>query len=245
MIKRTILAACVTAFAFAALPALATAEPVTNNPGDPYLEGVTEGKKFTVAGGEPKLTASFGTVKCKKISGSGEFFDRETGSLTLKFEECIGPLGVKCTTAGQSEGTIATTTLPFHLKTVAHLNAKGETEHKPGVLITPGPSNEHGPHFYTFSCPLLGAISLGGNGLIGTITKPEEGVASNTMTLSFSSTEPGSNTQTHRFVTNDPTEYDRKTRINGGETKTSALDAETVITFAEGMKPTLETTPLE
>jgi len=251
MIKRTILAACVAAFAFAALPVLAAAEPVTNNPGDPFLEGAKEGTKFTSAGGEVKLTGAAGTIKCKKKTDSGEFFDPETGSIIITFHECTSPIGTACTTSEQPAGTIRTTTLPFHLKTVAHQNALGETEHRPGILITPGPNNAHGPHFATFECGFVGKIELGGNGLIGTITQPAENVASNTMTLSFTSTEVGSTTQTHRFVTDHqreteglpPIEYDLKVRLNGGETKTAALDAETTITFAEGMKPTLKTTP--
>lgn len=241
MIKRTILVACIAVLAFAALPALAAAEEVTSNPSNPYLEGIKEGTKFTIAGGEIKWTGSAATFKCKKYSGSGEFYDPETGSLTLTFEECNGPFNAVCTTPGQKSGVITTTTLPFHLKTLEHGVVK------PGVLITPGPEEvSQGKHFETFECPIVGKVIIGGNGLIGALTKPEEGVASNTLTLSFSSTEPGSTTQTHRKVTNDETEYDLKTSIpgiGGGETSTTAEDAESVITFAEEMKPTLKTTP--
>lgn len=246
MIKRTILAACAMAFAFAALPALAAAEPITNNPGDPFFEGVKEGTKLTWAGGEVKVTASIGTIKCGKSSGSGEFFDSATGSLTLTFEECTGPSGVTCTTAEQSAGVVKTTALPFHLKTIEHEGVK-----KPGMLITPGPGTiEHltgakGTHFATFECPILGRVVVGGNGLIGTITTPEENKASETATISFSSTESGKTTQTHRKVAKDATEYDLAVSTGGGETGTAALDAEGVITFAEGMKPTLKTTEEE
>jgi len=241
MIKRTILAACVAAFGLVALPALAAAEPVTNNPGDPFLEGVKEGTKFTTVGGEMKLTASLGTIRCQKYAGSGEFFDPETGSLSIIFEGCTGPLGSVCTSSGLKSGAIKTTTLPFHLKTIEH-----EGTMRPGVLITPGPEEvSHGKHFFTFVCGSANKIVVGGNGLVGTITAPNENEASETATISFSSTESGSPTQTHRKVTNDNTEYDLKGSVNGGETQTFALDAEGVITFGEEMKPTLKTTPLE
>jgi len=253
MIKKMILAACVAAFAFAALPALAAAEPVTSNPGDPFLEGATEGTKLTTAGGEFKWTGSVGTLKCKKNWAEGEMFDAETGSLKLIIQECTSPLGTACTTPGSPSGTITTTTLPFHLKTVAHKKPGSETtEHLPGLLITPGANNEHGPHFFTAECGFIGKIEVGGNGIIGTITKPKEGEEpSNTATVSFSSTEAGSATQTHLFVTDharetkgEPAiEYDLKSRLNGGATGTLALDFEETLTFAEGMKPTLKTTP--
>jgi len=252
MIKRTILAACVAAFAFAALPALAAAEPVTNNPGDPFLEGVTEGTKITAAGGEAKLTGPIGTIKCKKNTAEGSFEDNETGSIKLVFEECTSPLGTACTTTGSPSGKITTTTLPFHLKTVAHKKPGSETtEHLPGILITPGANNAHGPHFATFECGFIGKVEVGGNGIIGTITKPAEGVASNTATIAFGAASAGSATQTHLFVTDharetkgEPAiEYDLKSRLNGGATETAAEDAEGTVTFAEGMKPTLKTTP--
>jgi len=259
MIKRTILAACVAAFALAALPALAAAEePKTTNPGDPFLEGVTEGTEFSATGGERKLTSAIGTIKCKEnqVTG-GKFFDPETGSLKVVFKVCTSPLGTSCQ-SGATSGVIETTTLPFHLKTVAHKNAAGETKHEPGILITPGAgtikhsNGTEGTHFYTVECGFVGKIVVGGNGLIGTITKPKEGEEpSNTATVSFSSTEAGSATQTHRFITDHqletegkpPVEYDLKASLNGGETKTAALDMAMTITFAGGMKPILKTTP--
>jgi len=254
MLERTILAACAAAFVLAALPTGAVAEePVTNNPGDPFLEGAKEGTKFTMTGGEVKPTISIGTIICTKSLAEGEFFDPETGSLKLIFQECRTPLGINCTTPGSPSGTITTTTLPFHLKTVAHKNPEtGVTEHRPGILLTPGSNNEHGPHFYTEECTFIGKIEVGGNGIVGTITKPKEEQASNTATISFGSTEAGSTTQTHRFITDHqreteglkPVEYDLKARVGGGETKTMALDFEGTITFAEAMKPTLKTTPI-
>lgn len=238
MIKRAILAAYVAAFAFAALPPLAAAFE-TNNPGDPFLEDggkSIESTAFTSAGGEAKLTGSVGTVKCKKNKSSGSFIDPETGEISLTFEECTGPFNVKCTSPGSLEGRITFTTVDFHLKTVEHV-----LEKTPGILITPG-VNAHGSHFATFSCPLVGTVELGGNGIVGTITKPAEGVKSNTATITFGATEAGSTTQTHRRVLNDAFEYDLKTRVGSGETKTAALDAESTLTFAGGMEPELHTT---
>lgn len=240
MIKRTIFAACVAAFGFGTLPAAAAAEPVTDHPGDPFLEGVTEGTKFTASGGEAKLTTPIGTYKCKHNFASGQFEDPETGSISILFEECTSPLGTKCTTIGWPAGAIQTTTLPFHLKTVKHEGAES-----PGVLITPGSNSAHGPHIATFECGFIGNFAVGGNGLVGTIAAPLEDQKSNKATVRFGSAEAESTTQTHREVTNGIEQYDLKNKFNSSETNTVSLDAEGTVSFGLGMEPILKTTPLK
>jgi hypothetical protein len=227
MIKRTMLAAFAVALALAALPAFAAADE-TEHPGDPYLSETPEDTTFTVAGiGKPKLWTHDGNwFECETVTGTGEFVDDETGSIKFLFHKCHTKLGLTCTTTGLETGTIETTTLPFHLKTVVH-----ENEHKPGVLITPNNDVTAG-HFATFNCQLIGKFTIKGNGLIGTITDPEDnGTPATSMTISFVETETGSGTQTDTKVTNDETEYHLEASIGGGAFQPVSWDAEGTAEF--------------
>ena len=250
MIKKSMLAACLAALAFAALPAIAAAEE-TSNPGDPYLDGVTTGTQFSLSGGEGELNTVGGKfVKCASVHGGGEFDDAETGTVSFTFTGCKTTLGIKCTTPGQeTAGTIQVGPLPFHLKTVKHT-----TPHKPGILVTPNNPDENGVGEFTeFKCSFAGAVKVRGNGIIGTITEPEEGVASNTAVISFSETESKSGVQTHKTITDHnretaeeaPIEYHLESSFNGGEYEESAEEAGGTISYAEGMEPKLTTTPTE
>lgn len=241
MIKKSMLAACLAALAFAALPAIAAAEE-TSNPGDPYLEGASPGTHFTVAGGAGSLnTVGNKFVKCESVTGTGEFEDRETGTISLTFHGCKTTLGIKCTTPGEETGTITVGPLPFHLKTIDHPDGVHGNKEEPGVLITP---DEEG-FFTEFKCSFAGTVKVRGNGIIGTITDPEEGVASNTATIVFQETETGSGIQTHQKVTNDETEYHLESSFNGAEYEEAAEDATGTLTFGEEMEPKIQTTALE
>lgn len=73
------------------------------------LEQVPPSGKFTVK----SETGVFEThakekITCKKATGSGEITGVKTDKSKVTFEECTGPLGVKCTSSGQSSGNIAT-----------------------------------------------------------------------------------------------------------------------------------------
>jgi len=238
MIKTAMLAASLVALAFAALPALASATFP-----DPYLadgpndDPITGEPTFTVENeGVTELTTSHTPpVVCQKATGNGKFTSPETGVIEFHFENCTTIFSLPCTSEEQESGNITTTELEFHLKTVDH----GE-EQTPGVLITPGDEEvEHGTHFASFSCPFIGEVVVGGTsaedpvaGIVGTITSPEKGVASNTHTLSFESESAG--VQTHRTVTNDneeTTEYDLKASIGESETTTAAQDGKGILTF--------------
>jgi len=243
MIKKTMLAACVGALALAALPALAAAAS-----GDPYLkDGETkiENTTFTVSGGAGELNTPEVAVECASVTGHGEFINEETGKIQLTFHGCHSIFEIPCTTEGSPEGTITTTELPFHLKTVVH-----EGEEKPGVLITGDEENtiedeEHGstPHFASFECSFLANVVVAGNGIVGTITSPGENTPSNTASLSFTETSPQSGLQTHKKVAGSATEYELHASTNGGATEQAGEEAEGEIEFAGGMEPEIKTTP--
>ena len=266
MIKKTMLAAFAVALAFAALPALASA--MHPNPFLVENKKAVDHRAFTIGtdpkaleeeeseekipGYHPRLETVGGKfVECEHAVGKGEFVTAETGWLELTFtENCHTTLGIKCTSEGQSTGTIQTPTLPFHLKTVDH---QGEGEPTPGVLITPSeePDTPHGHLFVKFKCSFAGTVEVGGAtpdpesgstpGIVGTITSPGEKTPSKTATLSFKQT---AGTQTHRTVTNDSEEtkeYDLKSSFNGGATETAGETAKGTITFAEG-EPEIRTT---
>ena len=248
-IKQTMLAAFAAALVTAALPALAAAEE-TSNPGDPYLDGVTTGTTFSLEGGEGELNTVGGKfLRCASVHGNGEFHDAETGTVELTLTGCKTTLGIKCTTPGEETGTIQVGPLPFHLKTVKH-----EGVEKPGILVTPAEPDENGVGAFTeFKCSFAGAVKVRGNGLIGTITSPEEGVAANTATISFSETESESGVQTHKTITDHnretaeeaPIEYHLETSFNGSEYEECAKQISGTMSFAEGMEPKLTTTPTE
>ena len=255
MIKKSMLAACLAALALVALPAIAAAEE-TSNPGDPYLDGVTTGTTFTLEGGEGELNTVGGKfVRCSSVHGHGEFHDAETGTVEFTFTGCKTTLGIKCTTPGEeTAGTIQVGPLPFHLKTVKH-----EGQEKPGILVTPNNPDEKGKGYFTeFKCSFAGSVRVEGNGIVGTITDPEEGVASKTATIAFQEVldeaEEPTGVQTHKTVTDhnaeteegfEPTEYHLESSFNGGEYEESAEQAGGTISYAEGMEPKLTTTPTE
>jgi hypothetical protein len=244
MIKKSMLAACLAALAFAALPALASAMYP-----NPYLaeggKAIEKEAPFTVSGGAGELNTEGGNfVECESVTGEGRFTTPETGKVKLTLHGCRTIFGITCTTPGDPSGTITTTELPFHLKTVDH---QGEGEPRPGILVTPGSGEaaHGGPHFWSVECSFAGVLEVGGTGLVGTITSPAERTPSNTETLRFSETAPGSGIQTHRVVTNDAAvteEYDLKASFNESPTETTAIEAETTLTFANGTRPEIRTT---
>jgi hypothetical protein len=133
MLKQSMLAACLAALALAALPAIASAmypSPYLAENGAP-IEGEAS---FTVSSGPPEVNTVGGIfVRCESVSGAGKFTTPETGVVKLTFHECTTIFGIGCTTPGDPSGTITTTELPFHLKTVDH-----EGKQTPGILITSG-----------------------------------------------------------------------------------------------------------
>lgn len=190
--KIILLALAVASVAAYAMPAAAMAEDVPV-----HVVPAPIGAKTIDGEGVTTFTASFGSLSCTSSSGTATFTNSTTGTLEQTFRGCTEPFGGKCTTTGQPEGTITTPTLEFHLLTVEDSVTKATG---PGILVTP-----NGGHFATFKCPLIGEVTIGGNGLIGTITSPKCGETSSQATIQFSSSSTG--VQTHKTVVGTTTEY--------------------------------------
>lgn len=198
-----------------ALPAMASAlEPLHLSPTPSGVKTVDD------TGEDPKLSTVGGTtITCDSFSGTATFNEGgTTGSLHLKFGPNCRTFGIPCNSAGLTGGNITTTTLPFHLVTLANS--------KPGVLVTPNnsPTNEH---FATFSCFGVQSV-VKGNGVIGTIEQ-ECGTLSNKADINFNAPEHG--VQEHKTVAGTETEYD----LRKGE-ETAAQDATGTVTFNENIK---------
>ena len=238
MIKRMMLAAIAAAFAFAALPALASAE---------YHVSLSGGQGFTVAGGKANLVgtdAEQNTVEvtCESSGGSGAFQGNpsKTGTVKLSFHEChenSTGFGFSCNSPGDESGTITTTELTFHLVTVDH-----EEGNKHGILITGDPNHTHegSPVFAEFECFIISTV-VGGNGIVGTVTAPETDNASSTMTLSFEADSENPHDQTHQKVVGDETVYNLKSSVSGGPTTTASETATGVATLDSGKGTLTET----
>jgi hypothetical protein len=98
---RTVVLAIISTLALFAVGALAASAA--------ELEQVPAKGTFTVKSeGGTFETHSKEKVSCKKDSGSGELTGAKTDKSTVTFEECTGPLGVKCTSSGAKAGTIVT-----------------------------------------------------------------------------------------------------------------------------------------
>ena len=218
MIKRTMLVVATAALAFVALPALAAADPKMELPAE---------KHFTVSGGETKLTTTDGsTITCTSGTGSGVFVEETIGTIQLTFHSCKeSTFGFTCTSPGESNGTITTPVLPFHLQTITG----NETQ---AVLITPNNPNPKGVgHFATFNCTFLIHVEVTGTGLIGDITEPY-GTESATFTMNLESASEGH--QKHTLVDHNARVFDLHSSKNGGAAITSSLDNESTLHFTEG-----------
>jgi hypothetical protein len=211
--KMMLLALSVFAFAFAALPAVASAVPTV----DP-----ASGKfplKFTSAGGHSELRSEGAEpVTCTSNSGTGEYTNGTTGKIELTFTGCKQG-STACTSSGQLSGTITTGTSEFHN---IYIEPKNTT---PGVLVTP-PS---GGVYASFNCGII-PITVTGNGIIGDLEKPTCGTKGKTGTLNFTATGAS---QTYKQVETAGTVYDLKSDLPFGITATAAEVAEGTVTFAE------------
>ena len=158
-----------------------------------------------VAGGAAILRSSKGNITCDKVTGKvTPEAGGTTGTMTLTFgPNCIrdGNPNQPCTSINPAEPakSISTTPLPYHLVTLdAHGGQATGSNGLKGVLVTPSANGA----FAHFICHVFGipfAFAIGGNGLLGTITAPNCGVASTQSTVSFQAAG-GTTTQTHRFT---------------------------------------------
>lgn len=215
MNKKIMLLALAVSAAVLALPAMASASiPLHLNPTPTGVKTIDSNPLV-----KPKLSTTGGTtVECDSFKGEATF---ETGGTTGNMNLTFGPnckvvgLGVSCTSAGETTGNIATTSLPFHLVTLANL--------KPGVLVTPNAGGA-GNHFATFTCFGI-KTEVTGNGVIGTIEN-SCGETSEEAKIDFKATAHGQ--QEHKTVAGTETEYDLK---KGAET--AAQEATGIVTFKE------------
>jgi hypothetical protein len=167
--KIMVLALAVVSAAAFALPSMAMGLAPVHLVGPKYP---MNGNAFT--GGAGSLSTSTGeTMSCATVTGEVNFESSTTGTLFLRFHGCSGPLGVTCQTAGEPNGTIVTTVLPFHLVTLPDTT--------PGILITNNNETKTVAHFECFGVKR----TIEGNGIVGSINKScgATGVGSATMTF--------------------------------------------------------------
>jgi hypothetical protein len=174
MTKKLILlaAGALTALAFAALPAGASAEEKEAHCSAAPCEGVVQSTGIAI------LTDDGGSkVECSKTTGTvtQTAATSSTVSVVLTFDECNND----CNNEGSSK--ITTNTLTGHIITVT----KGDPKTM-GILLT-GVNT-------TFKCAFgLVTKTVTGN-IIGTITNPECGVAKANHTISFTQSAAGQQT---------------------------------------------------
>ncbi|HYH53191.1 MAG TPA: hypothetical protein VD761_03590 [Solirubrobacterales bacterium] len=202
-----------TALAFAALPAAASA-------GTPevHCPNGAASCAISIAGGHSELTKtnSFVKVTCTSTTGTGSL-NTTGGTIQLTFHGCKESVfGTSCTTAGQSSGTIKTTVLPVDNRYVT----AGKTA--PGVLITPASGSSH---FATFNC-IDGTHVVTGNGVMGILTT---GCASPQAALKLKFSQSSAGHQLHKQVTGSGTIFDLHEGAN-----TAAMVAEGSVTPTGG-----------
>jgi len=194
--KMMLLATALTALAFAALPAVASA-------GTPQIHcpsGSTCSATLSGGHGELTKTGGFASVTCTSTTGTATI-GTEGGTMQLLFHGCKDSVfGAACTTSGQTSGTITTKVLPYDN---TYLTA-GKTV--PGVLVTPegGGGPEKFGTFATFSC-IDGNHTVTGNGVMGRL---ETGCNSPqaSLPIQFEQTQAGH--QTHKQITGTGAIYD-------------------------------------
>lgn len=218
--KRLTIGALAALCAMLALPALVSATPVHLNPAPEVTS--------TIFGGASELTrVGGGYTTADGTTGTAVFENTTTGRLKLTFHAVRSGIGTFCKSAGQPAATVTTTELTFHLVMLA--------ANTPGILITgnktvgtAGTEGEGpwGHHFFDYGCGIfIPTIQVRGNGLLGTITSPECGKKSITVTVSFKRAAVG--VQQHTSYTG--TTYGLESSIGGGAYSASAMEAEATI----------------
>ena len=181
---------------------------------------------FSLAGAQtvslvsPEITITCTTSgEVKALGGEGQFEDATSGTATLTLRNCKGPFGVKCTTSGQTAGTIKTEALPFRL---AYLS-----DGEPGIVFLP---NEESGLLAAVKCSVIAEVKLKGSGVLGQITEPALGEPSPTLTIDLNAPE-GEQQYTE---TEAEEQYALQMSLNGAALEPAALDAEAVASFGEG-----------
>lgn len=166
------------------------------------------------------------TRKCESTEGSGKVLTGDTGEIRLYLRGCTGWLaGSKCTTTGQSTGTIITAALKYKLV------YQDAAQTKFGMLLIPpdatylssgNPTPGTGT-FAEFSCSGSGSFKWTGS-VIGQITSPGLNVPSYTATLAFPTSQAIEGAKFGPF-------YGLSESRNGGSAQAVAIEATHTLTF--------------
>jgi hypothetical protein len=149
------------------------------------------------------------TISCRESQGTGKAISTTTSEGVLTMFGCEAELlGIKakCTSEGQSSGTIAIA------GTVSHLIYLDENHTKVGVLATP----PAGGLFTKFTCAGFATIEVKGTGVIGEVTSPKCGATSKQATVVAQAT---GSTQKYRQIEETGTFYQLEAATKGGEFK--------------------------
>jgi hypothetical protein len=169
-------------------------------------------KATPIVGGIATLIPVGGiAVTCEKTEGNAVWETSTTGSVTLTFKNCKAGIFGICNSEGQPAGTIKTNALPFHLLTVP--------VQKPGILVTPAAAGG----FTVFACGGLILVAVEGNGVVGTITKPNCGEEGQVGVIAF---EGVNGVQKHKKVEGTEVAYNLV-----AEGKEAALSATLEVIF--------------
>jgi hypothetical protein len=186
---------------------------------------------FSLAGErEVWLRGGSNSVHCKTesgvkaLGGEGSFENAAAGTATLSLSDCKSTLGIKCTTPGQAEATIKSDALPIRLVYLS--------DGEPGVLFLP---NAESGLLAVAKCPLIGEVKVGGSGVLGHITDPALGEASETLTIDLNAPEAEGGGYAQEYSeTEAGIEYGLLKSASGGSFEPASLEAEAVASFGGG-----------
>jgi hypothetical protein len=206
-------AGALTALAFAALPAVASAAEFPL-----HCETVT--CTSTISGGHAELRTAGSAVgiTCTTSTGTAsQPNNTTTGSVQLTFHGCKDTaFGGACTSAGQLSGTIKTNSMVSHMIYIEH--NKGT----PGVLLT-------GANV-TITCLFNIKKTVTGN-VIGHWDAPNCGVTQSSHAVTFTAVTPGN--QKFMQITTTGTKYDLISSDHaGGAYETASQAGKGVLTHA-------------
>jgi hypothetical protein len=214
-------AGALTALAFAALPAVASA-------GEWKLDcpGGTETCSFNTTGEHAELRAEEEpTITCTANTGSGTVSKGgTTGTFGITFTGCKATLifTFECHTSGAASGEIKVAS------SISHNVYLKDDKTDPGILVTPATT--------TIICGSFSNITVTGNGLIGDVT---QACNSESSTLNINFEASTSNTKTQRYEQNTLTGtlFDLHSVTAGSATThTSVMVAKGTATFVGGGK---------
>lgn len=192
-------------------------------PSEPISIDSSEGfpAPFTLSGGSATLGGSEVITNCESVTGSGQLSTKKTGTVILTLHDCTEPVFESdCTSPDESNGTLVTSTLAFHLVTV-------NGDETPAVLLT-----TKDDEFVTYEC--LGGyigVEVTGNGILGDIVAPSYNEFSSMIGLHFGA--EGSEQELTK-TSEGETEYRLQSAVNGGASEPLGLQTELTLSLTEG-----------